>query len=245
MANNGANNGKVPQGTPSGKSHAAGLAVHAFTASGAVLGFLALLAALDGHFATMFAWLALALVVDAVDGSFARRADVKRTAPEFSGEILDLVVDFITYVLVPAYAMYRAGLMPEVAALPATALILVTSALYFADVRMKTDDWYFRGFPGVWNLFAFMAFVLNPGPWVVLALVVLFSALTFAPIAFVHPMRVTQFRALNIAMMIAGGVLCALALWWNLEPPPVIRFAIAAAGAYFLLIGLLRPAARP
>jgi phosphatidylcholine synthase len=239
-----AKTGKPGQDAPSGKSHAAGLAVHAFTASGAVLGFLALLAALDQHFAAMFGWLALALVVDGVDGSFARRADVKRTAPEFSGEILDLVVDYITYVLVPAYAMYRAGLLPETFALAATALILVTSALYFADVRMKTDDWHFRGFPATWNLFAFLAFVLNPGPWVVLAAVVLFSALTFAPLAFVHPMRVRRFRPLNIGMLTMVGVLCALAIWWNLEPPLAVRIGLVAVGLYFLLIGLVRPVSR-
>lgn len=218
----------------------AGLAVHSFTASGAVLGFLALLAALDGAYTAMFGWLLAALVVDAVDGTFARRADVQRTAPEFSGDTLDLVVDFVTYVLVPAYAMYRAGLMPDGAALPATALILVTSALYFADTRMKTGDWYFRGFPAAWNLFAFLAFVLRPEPWVLVAVVVLFSALTFTPIVFVHPMRVKQYRVLNIVLMIAAALLCVLALWWDLEPPFAVRAGLSAIGAYFLVIGLLR-----
>jgi phosphatidylcholine synthase len=224
-----------------GKARLAGLGVHAFTASGAVLGFLALLAALDKHFALMFTWLAVALFVDAIDGSFARRADVKRTAPEFSGEVLDLVVDFITYVLVPAYAIYAAGLLPEMAALPAVALILITSALYFADIRMKTEDWYFRGFPAVWNLFAFLAFIARPDPWIVLALVVLFSGLTFAPFAVVHPMRVARFRILSLAVLLASGVFCGLALWWNLAPPLWVQAGLFASAAYFLLIGLLRP----
>jgi phosphatidylcholine synthase len=224
-----------------GKARIAGLGVHAFTASGAVLGFLALLAALDGNFALMFAWLGAALIVDAIDGTFARRADVKRTAPEFSGEVLDLVVDFITYVLVPAYALFAARLLPEVVALPAIALILVTSALYFADVRMKTEDWYFRGFPAVWNLYAFIVFVLRPDPWIAFAGVVLFSALTFAPLRTVHPMRVEHLRMLNLALLAATAVLCVLALWWDLAPPLWVKLGIGANALYFLLIGLFAP----
>jgi phosphatidylcholine synthase len=224
-----------------GKARLAGLAVHAFTASGAVLGFLALLAALDGRFTLMFVWLAAALIVDTVDGTFARRADVKRTAPEISGEVLDLVVDFITYVLVPVYAVYAAGLLPPSVALPAAALILVTSALYFADVRMKTEDWYFRGFPAVWNLFAFLAFAVRPDPWVVFAGTVLFSALTFAPINIVHPMRVARLRVLSLGVLAASGVFCALALGWDLAPPFWVKAGLCACALYFLLIGLWRP----
>lgn len=224
-----------------GKARIAGLGVHAFTASGVVLGFLALLAALDGNFALMFAWLIAALVVDAIDGTFARRADVKRTAPEFSGEILDLVVDFITYVLVPAYALFAAGLLPEKVSLPAVALILVTSALYFADVRMKTEGWYFRGFPAAWNLYAFVVFVLRPDPWIAFAGVVLFSALTFAPIKTVHPMRVAHLRTFNLILLVATAILCVLALWWNLEPPLLVKVGIGASALYFVLIGLFAP----
>lgn len=218
----------------------AGLSVHALTASGAVLGFLALLAAIEGRYTIMFWWLVLALIVDAVDGSFARRADVSRTAPEVSGEILDLVVDYVTYVLVPALAMYRAGLLPDTFALPGTALILITSAFYFADVRMKTQDWYFRGFPAVWNLFAFLAFVWSPNAWGVFAAVVIFSVLTFSPVAFVHPVRVQRLRMFNLVMLGATGVLCVLALWWQLAPPAPVKIGLAVAALYFLLIGLFR-----
>ena len=233
---------KGPKGSVTGRQRVAGLAVHAFTAAGAVLGFLALLAAIEDRFTAMFAWLAVALVVDAVDGTFARRAEVTRTAPEFSGETLDLVVDYLTYVLVPAYAMHRAGLMPDDVSLIMTGLILMVSALYFADVRMKTGDWYFRGFPGVWNLFAFLAFVFRPDPWLLAGLVVLFCGLTFAPLLFVHPMRVQRFRALSLAMLVGAGLLCILALWWNLQPPLAVKIGLGATALYFLLIGSLRRA---
>lgn len=228
---------------PAGKGRIAGLAVHAFTATGSVLGLLALLAAIEARFTAMFLWLGLALFVDAIDGAFARRADVKRTAPEISGDILDLVVDYVTYVLVPAYAMLRAGLLPDGFALPAAGVILITSALYFADVRMKTDDWYFRGFPAVWNIFAFLAFVLAPNPWVLFIAVLICAALTFAPLAVVHPMRVTHFRTLTLFVLVLTAVLFALALWWNLAPPPAVRIGLILAGIYFFGVGLLRPKA--
>jgi phosphatidylcholine synthase len=234
-----AKNAKSRKPEVRGKARLGGLAVHAFTASGAVLGFLALLAALDARFTLMFAWLVAALIVDAIDVTFARRADVKHTAPEISGEVLDLVVDFITYVVVPAYALYAGGVLPDAVALPAVALILVTAALYFADTRMKTDDWYFRGFPAVWNLFAFLVFVLRPEPWIAFAGIVLFSALTFAPFKTVHPMRVTHLRALSLGLLLATAVLCVLALWWDLAPPLWVKLGIVASALYFLLIGLL------
>jgi phosphatidylcholine synthase len=145
-------------------------------------------------------------------------------------------------VLVPAYAMHRAGLLPESVSLTATMLILITSALYFADVRMKTGDWYFRGFPAVWNLFAFLAFVYTPPPWPLAALVAVFVVLTFAPVLFVHPMRVQRFRLLSLAMLGASGVFCVLALWWDLEPPFVIKLGLGVTALYFLAIGLVRRA---
>jgi phosphatidylcholine synthase len=234
-----AKTGKGSKGAVTPGQRMAGLAVHAFTAAGALLGFLALLAAIEGGYTAMFAWLTLALFVDAVDGTLARKADVSRTAPEFSGETLDLVVDYVTYVLVPAYAMHRAGLMPEQASLAATALILVTAALYFADTRMKTDDWHFRGFPGVWNLFAFLAFVFRPDPWLLVAIVIVFAALTFAPLKVVHPMRVERFKMLSLGMLVTSGALCALALWHALDPPAVVKAGLVATAAYFLGVGLL------
>src|SRR3954465_6677586 len=131
---------------------AAAFSVHIFTALGAGIALIALLEAVREHWAAMFAWLGAALVIDALDGPIARRLDVVRLQPDWSGEVLDLVVDFVTYVFVPAYAITASGLL-----LPPTAPILgfgiaVSGALYFADRRMKADDNHFRGFPGLWNV---------------------------------------------------------------------------------------------
>src|ERR1700745_803214 len=131
---------------------AAAFGVHVFTAFGAGIALLALLEAVREHWAAMFAWLGVALVIDAADGPMARRLDVVRLQPNWSGEVLDLVVDFVTYVFVPAYAITASGLLLPLAAPLLGGGIAVTGALYFADRRMKSADNHFRRFPGLWTL---------------------------------------------------------------------------------------------
>src|SRR5471032_3600709 len=138
--------------------------IHVFTACGAALALLALILATGGQWAAMFVCLGLALIVDGLDGPMARAFKVAELLPRWSGETLDLVVDFVTYVFVPAYAIAASGLLPLVLAVPAGAAIAISGALYFADREMKTDDNYFRGFPGVWNLMAFYLLLLKPVP---------------------------------------------------------------------------------
>jgi phosphatidylcholine synthase len=217
-------------------------AVHILTALGAALGLLALIFATGGHWAAMFFCLGLAFVVDGVDGPLARRFKVPELLPRWSGEGLDFVVDFITYVFVPAYAIAASGYLPEMLAIPLAALIVITGALYFADGNMKTDDNYFRGFPAVWNLVAFYLFVLAPDPWVGAAAVVALAALTFVPIRFVHPLRVKQWRIVNIVLMSAWAALAVVAVAADLEPGPYVTAALSVIALYFLVAGLLRRA---
>ncbi len=214
--------------------------IHIFTACGAALAFLALILATGGHWAAMFFCLGLALIVDAADGPLARACQVKEVLPRWSGETLDLVVDFVTYVFVPAFAIAASGYLPQLLAIPAGIVVVITGALYFADREMKTDDNYFRGFPGVWNLAAFYLFLLEPPAWAAAAGVLALALLTFAPIRFVHPLRVRQLRLLNIALLAAWGALALLAVIQNLEPGPTVTIPLSAIAAYFLVVGLLR-----
>src|SRR5258707_3020486 len=169
-------------------------AVHIFTATGAALALGALVYAVRGQWAAMFGCLGAALFVDGIDGTLARRFKVAELLPRWSGDVLDLVVDFVTYVFVPAYALASGGLLPDLLALPAGVVIVVTGALYFADRNMKTSDNYFRGFPALWNAAAFYLFLLKPAPWLAAAIIVVLAALTFVPVKFVHPMRVLRLR---------------------------------------------------
>ena len=144
---------------------AAAFSVHIFTACGAACALLALVAAVGADWTLMFIWLGVAVIIDGIDGTFARRLRVAEVLPRWSGDLLDFVVDFVTYVFVPAYAMVAGGLLPPPVALALGLIVTVTGALYFADRRMKTSDSYFRGFPALWNVVAFYLFVLKPAPW--------------------------------------------------------------------------------
>lgn len=241
--------GTVPQGNGAGQwspsRRMAAIAVHAFTASGAVLGLLALEAATRQDWTAMFVWLGLALVVDGIDGTMARSVRVSEVLPRFSGDILDLVVDFLTYVVVPAYALLAAGLLPPGLAWPLVAAILVSSAFYFADGLMKTAEGGFRGFPAVWNIVAFLIFVIDAGAWINATVVLVLVGATFAPVVMVHPFRVRRFRAVTLAMLAVWSVLAALTLLAGLKPEPWIRHGLAAASVYFLVIGLAFGRARP
>jgi phosphatidylcholine synthase len=220
----------------------AGFAVHIFTACGGACALLALFAAAGARWTEMFLWLGLALIIDGVDGTFARRLRVDETLPRWSGELIDVVVDFTTYVFVPAYALATGGVLPQPVAPALGLLIAVTGALYFADRRMKTADGYFRGFPVLWNIVAFYLFLLRPPPWLGAFLVIALSAATFAPLYFVHPVRASRWRRLNLAMLVCWAILALWALARDLEPPSWVAAALAAIAVYFVAVGVLRRA---
>src|SRR5882757_2599734 len=188
-------------------ARAAAFSVHVFTATGAGVALIALLEAVREHWTAMFAWLGIALVIDALDGPIARRLDVMRVQPNWSGEVLDLVVDFVTYVFVPAYAITASGLLLPLAAPLLGAGIVVSSALYFADRRMKTPDNHFRGFPGLWNIAAFYLFLLHLPPALSSLGMAVLIVLTFAPFHVLHPVRVERWRGVTLSLMAIWAVL--------------------------------------
>jgi phosphatidylcholine synthase len=224
----------------SGARFAAAFAVHVFTASGAACGLLALLAAVRGDWPWMFGWLGVALAIDGIDGTLARRLEVAERLPRWSGDSLDFVVDFVTYVFVPAYAITASGLLPGAVAVALGALIVTTGALYFADERMKTADNYFRGFPVLWNIAAFYLLLLKPSPWVGATGIVCLLILTFMPFRFIHPVRVAQGRTLNIALLVLWALLAMTALAYGLDPGAWIAAGLCAIALYFVAVGLRR-----
>ena len=213
--------------------------IHILTASGAALALLALIAATRSDWPLMFLFLGLALLVDGIDGPLARRLKVAETQPRWSGEVLDLVVDFTTYVVVPAYAIVASGLMPDALGIAAGLAVVVTGALYFADREMKTDDNHFKGFPAVWNLVVLYLLLLNPPAWLAAATVAAFAGLTFAPVRFVHPLRVRRLRGLTVALLVLWAGLALAALVQGLAPPIWVVVALCLIAIYFLVAGLL------
>jgi phosphatidylcholine synthase len=215
--------------------------VHVLTASGAAVALFALLAATHGDWPLMFLWLGIALVIDAIDGPLARAIKITEVLPNWSGETLDLVVDFTTYVFVPAYAVAAGGLMPDMLAIPAATAVAITGTLYFANRLMKTNDNFFQGFPAVWNLVAFYLLLLRPAPAIAAAAVALFTVLTFVPIRIVHPFRVRRLRTVTVALLTLWAALALAAVRQGLTPELWITIGLCVLACYFLGVGLLPP----
>ena len=206
--------------------------MHVFTALGAGIALMAQLEAVREHWASMFGWLGIALVIDGLDGPIARRLNVIDLQPNWSGEVLDLVVDFVTYVFVPAYAITASGLLLPLAAPLLGIGIVVSSALYFADRRMKSDDNHFRGFPALWNAAAFYLFLLHWPPAVASLGVAILIVLTFIPIHVLHPVRVVRLRGLTLSLMAVWAVLAVYALVNNFDVGVAVTTALCAIAIY-------------
>lgn len=213
-------------------------AVHLLTAAGAALALVAALAASHGEWQIVFLCLGIALIVDGVDGTLARGFKVKERVPWFDGAALDFVVDYSTYVFVPALVLAGGGLLSQPFSTAAGILVAVVGAFYFADKRMKTPDQSFRGFPAVWNTVVFLLMIYRPPEVVTIVVIVGLAVLTFFPIEFVHPVRVVRFRPFTMAVTLAWAVLAVWALVDNLQPGPVVAMALAAASLYLAVIGV-------
>lgn len=221
-------------------------AVHAFTASGIVLGFLALLAILQGDKFGAFIWLGLALFVDGIDGTLARRAKVSELTPQFDGATLDNVIDYFNYTAVPALMIYWFDFVPPAFEIPATCAIMAVSLYTFANIGVKSHDYYFVGFPALWNMAVLYFHILQTGPWLNLAVIIACCILTFVPWKYVHPFRVRDWRRITVPMTVLWAatsfrlVLVDPARELAIEASPPIFWLWVLASLYFVILSIWR-----
>ncbi len=213
------------------------LAVHLFTATGAVFAMLGMLAAVDGKWSLMFLWLVVAFIVDGIDGPLARRYHVKKNAPEFDGVLLDLIIDYLTYVFIPAFALFKSGLMDGWTGWFAIIVITFASALYFADTRMKTKDNSFSGFPGCWNMLVIVIFAVEPNFWVSFGLVTVLAVAMFVPVKFVHPVRTERWRMVTLPMALGWTFFAGWAAWVDFHPESWAIWGLVATSVYLTIAG--------
>ncbi|MBT3467066.1 MAG: phosphatidylcholine synthase [Rhodobacteraceae bacterium] len=218
------------------------LSVHLLTATGAVFAMLAMLAAVDARWDLMFLWLVVAFFVDGIDGPLARHYDVKKNAAEFDGVLLDLIIDYLTYVFIPAFALFKSGLMDGWTGWFAIILITFTSAMYFADTRMKTKDNSFSGFPGCWNMLVLVIFALEPNFWVSLALVTILAVAMFLPLKFVHPVRTERWRVVTLPVAIAWTFFAGWAAWVDFHAESWAHWGLVITSVYLLGAGVAQQA---
>ena len=216
------------------------LFVHLFTASGAVFAMLSMLAAANHQWSLMFLWLVVAFAVDGIDGPLARRFDVKTYAPRFDGVLLDLIIDYLTYVFIPAFALFESGLLPGWTGWVTIIIITFASAMYFCDGNMKTIDNSFHGFPGCWNMVALVMFAIQPNFWIILALVSTLALAMFLPLKFVHPVRTERWRFASLPITLLWIVFAGWSAWVDFSANPIILWGLTLTSLYLISAGLLQ-----
>jgi phosphatidylcholine synthase len=187
--------------------------VHLYTASGAVLALLSTLAVFQYRFRDAFFWLALSMAVDATDGVLARAAQTTTRIPWFSGDQLDNIVDYLTYVFVPALLVWRALLVPSAwVAFVCTAMIL-SSAYGFSRTDAKTSDHFFTGFPSYWNVVVFYLMLGGATPEFNAVVLLLLAVFVFVPIRYIYPSRMPVYRRLTVGLGIVWAGMMFVLLW--------------------------------
>lgn len=172
-----------------------------------MLAFLATVAVVDGDLRLAFLWLALSTVVDATDGLLARAVRVRERVPGVDGSHLDDIVDYLTFVFVPAFLLYHAGRLPVGWGVPVVSAVLVSSVIAFAKSDAKTSDHFFTGFPSYWNIVAFYLVALGLPPWLNAVILLVLCVLIFVRIGYVYPSRTPTLRAFTLVLGSAWGAL--------------------------------------
>lgn len=216
------------------------LSVHLLTASGAVLSMFAMLAAVEGNWRVMFLWLVFALIVDGIDGPLARRFDTPNNFPIYDGVLMDLIVDYLTYVFIPAYALFKSGLLDGWTGWFAIIAICYGSVIYFSDTRMKTKDKSFSGFPACWNMVVLVLFAVAPSQWVILFFVILLTSAMFLNLKFVHPTRTARWRWITLPMSLAWVIFAGWAAWMNFAEGSLAHWGLVITSLYLCLAGIVQ-----
>tara|TARA_B100001079_G_scaffold24979_1_gene19173 strand:- start:1504 stop:2196 length:693 start_codon:yes stop_codon:yes gene_type:complete len=216
------------------------LFVHLLTATGAVFAMLSMLAAANHQWSLMFLWLVVAFAVDGIDGPLARRFDVKKYAPRFDGVLLDLIIDYLTYVFIPAFALFQSGLLPGWTGWVTIIVITFASAMYFCDGNMKTKDKSFHGFPGCWNMVALVMFAIQPNFWIILTVVIVLAIAMFLPLKFVHPVRTNRWRFISLPITLLWIAFAGWSAWVDFSANPVILWGLTGTSLYLIIAGLLQ-----
>lgn len=212
--------------------------VHAYTACGALLALLALLATDAGDYRLAFAWLALATLIDASDGWLARTARVKERLPRFDGALLDNIVDYLTFTFVPTWMLLKAGALPEGWGLAVAAVVLLSSAYGFSHADAKTTDHFFTGFPSYWNIVALYLIAIGFAPLVNAVVLMVLSVLVFVPIRYIYPSRTPTLRVLSLALGAMWGAMAGAIIALLPAPPAWLVWGSLAYPGYYAALSV-------
>jgi phosphatidylcholine synthase len=213
--------------------------VHLFTATGAIWGFLTLMAIFELNWRMTILWMIVAMFVDGFDGMLARWFHVKEYASGVDGGLMDNIIDYLNYVVVAAFILIKApDLVPAGFELPAAFMILLTSAYQFSQVDAKTDDqsYFFKGFPSVWNFLVIYLMLIQLNPWINLFILIACNILVFVPVRYLYPTRSTRLRRLTLGLTYLFG---AIGAWGLLQYPSVPQWVVWFSFVYVAYYALL------
>jgi phosphatidylcholine synthase len=212
--------------------------VHAFTATGAFWALLSILAIQAHQVRLLFLWIAIAMLVDGFDGMLARRFNTKELASGVDGALMDNILDYMNYVLVPVLFMVEFEMLPPGWWIPASALVLLASAYQFSQTDAKTDDHYFKGFPSYWNFLILYLFLFGWSPWVNLVIVLVCVVLVFVPIKYVYPSRSEHNHTVNLVVVGLWGIIGAISLIMYPNVPMLLLYISLVFVAYYMFDSL-------
>ena len=212
--------------------------VHLLTASGAICGLMAILAVFQNAWHEALVWMAIAVAVDGVDGTFARWVDVKAVLPDFDGALLDQVVDFLNYVVVPALFLHRSELLPGGLSLSGAVTIALASSYQFCHAQAKTPDNFFRGFPSYWNITVFYLLVLELGPWWNFTVISVLTVLIFIPVKYIYPARTERYQRLTLPLTVFWGAMVIAVLVRFDDSPAWLIWGSLLYPVYYVALSL-------
>jgi phosphatidylcholine synthase len=218
--------------------------VHLYTASSAVMGLLAAANVFESDYDRAFLWLAGAVIVDATDGMFARRANVGTRLPHFDGALLDNIVDYVTYVFVPALLVWQALIVPDSWSIPVCAAMLLSSAYGFSSSEAKTADHYFTGFPSYWNIVVFYLYAADWSPVINAFILLVLAALVFVPVRYVYPSRTPVLRTMTVALGVLWGTAILALVLQGSDRSRTLFWVSLIFPTYYLVLSLVLTARR-
>ncbi len=180
----------------------AGYVIHSITAFGAIAGLISLEQFINGNFRSGLLWLIICQIIDGFDGPIARKIDIHLHATKFDGHILDLVVDYVTCVMVPVAMLIRLDLIKSNYSWIYVGLIIFTGALWFARTDQETEDHWFNGFPAAWNLVIPTFLILGTREIYIQITILVLSFLSLTKLKFPHLVKVKFLRPLTWSLAI-------------------------------------------
>ncbi|HSL21951.1 MAG TPA: hypothetical protein VK886_10480 [Vicinamibacterales bacterium] len=198
-----------------------------------------LIAVVAGNAREAFAWMLAATVVDSTDGLLARLADVRTYAASLDGARLDDIVDYLTFVFLPAYFVYHFRMLPPGWDIVVATALLLSSAFGFTALDAKTADHFFTGFPSYWNIVVLYLYTLGVSPAANALVLLALAALVFVRIGYIYPSRTPRWRVPTLALGVLWAVAVAVIVWQLPDPSRVLVIASLGFPAYYVVLSLV------